>query len=60
MDDGRVAAALNEMLDDSEALTRSLLGSSGGHVAQPGADPDLDPAGHGRATGGWFAYRPRG
>ena len=61
VDDSRVAAALNEMLDDSEALTRTLLGSSGGHVAQPGADPDLDPMrGPGQATGGWFAYRPRG
>ena len=49
------------MLDDSEALTRTLLGSSGGLVAQTGADPDLDPMrGPGQATGGWFAYRPRG
>lgn len=71
--DEHLEAALDELLSDSEALTRSLLGVSGGPgsgsdpdgVEQgaahgvPVAEPGLAPphGGQGVSTG-WFAYRP--
>ncbi len=71
-EDRHLAAALDELLSDTETLTRSLLGVREGDVegsAVPGVD--MGPGGasfgvpmpgrvrHGGGAG-WFAYRPRG
>ncbi|MDV3222583.1 ATP-binding protein [Intrasporangium sp.] len=68
--DHHLATALDELLSDSEVLTRSLLGVRGDETAGEGmrdAYPDAGPApfsgpspGLHRGRGaGWFAYRPR-
>lgn len=60
-DDLRVA--LDELLDDAETMTRSLLGVVSPSVPDPGGQQDLGPRpglAPGRPAGGWFAHRPDG
>jgi DNA polymerase III delta prime subunit len=61
--DADVSHALDEMLSDAEALTRTLLGGEGGYFPEP---DDIDPAAYPRPFGpqpglappgvGWSAY----
>ena len=44
--DGDLEAALDEMLSDAEALTRTLLGGEGAAFGSPGAGYGLDDDGH--------------
>jgi hypothetical protein len=50
--DGHLLAAVEELMGDGEALTRSLLGSAGNDDGDAGPEPAV-------SSGGYFAYAPR-